>query len=84
MVSVRASDALMSISELEDRVRKLVRRNGNLESWLKGSFSRFKRLRWIKQTLRSRISYLESTNQDLDEELTSLKKDVIGQHERGF
>ena len=59
-------------------------RNGDLESGLKGPSSQFERLRGIKQALRSCISNLELTNQDLDEELTSLKKDVIGQHERGF
>ena len=84
VVVTRASDATKRVSEVENRVNDLEHRKEDLEHGLEGSSSKFKRLRGIELDLRSRISDLESRNQDLEEELTSLKKDAIGQHERGF
>ena len=51
---------------------------------MEGSSSKFEKLKGVEVELRSRISDLESRNQDLEEELTSLRKDAIGQHERSF
>ena len=51
---------------------------------MEGFSSRLEKQREIEAGLRSRVSDLESHSQDLDEELISLKKDAIGQHERGF
>ena len=59
-------------------------RKRDLERGLEGSSSQFEKLKGVEVELRSRVSDLESRNQDLEEELTSLKKDAIRQHERGF
>ena len=60
------------------------RQKRDLERGMEGSSSKFEKLEEVEVELRSRVSDLESHNQDLEEELTSLKKDAIGQHERGF
>ena len=83
-VASRASEAAARAIGLEDRVRELERRNWDLERSMEGFSSCLDRRRELEAGLRSRVSDLESRNQDLDEELVSLKKDAIGQHERGF
>ena len=83
-VASRASEAATRVIGLEDRVQELERRNWDLERNMEGLSSRLEKQREIEAGLRSRVSDLESHSQDLDEELVSLKKDAIGQHERGF
>ena len=53
-------------------------RKRDLERGLEGSSSQFEKLKGVEVELRSRVSDLESCNQDLEEDLTSLKKDAIG------
>ena len=45
---------------------------------MEGSSSRFEKQKGIEVELRSRVFDLESRNQDLEEELLSLKKHAIG------